>query len=177
MWDSPLSRPNCQPQPIPDQALNSGRVPHISLLRCGPPPSEPWSQPGVANYDLECAGASFAERNNPKRGRIEETHGSKSKTLRPVQVTQKRTCFPFSSKGKADVGNRLKQNAGSNQTPTEWAYYQAAGNQMTSNNFSPGANSLVNDYDADGRLTNDGSKQYVWQADGHLCEVETAANT
>jgi len=75
------------------------------------------------------------------------------------------------------VGNRLKQNAGSNQTPTEWANYQSTGNQMTSNNFSPGANSLVNDYDADGRLTNDGSKQYVWQADGHLCEVETAANT
>ena len=75
------------------------------------------------------------------------------------------------------MGNRLKQNAGSNQTPTEWANYQSTGNQMTSNNFSPGANSLVNDYDADGRLTNDGSKQYVWQADGHLCEVETAANT
>jgi RHS repeat-associated protein len=63
-------------------------------------------------------------------------------------------------------GNRTSQTAGSNQTPTEWATYGSANNRIVTNNL-PGTVT----YDAAGRLTNDGSKGYLWEAQGWLCGI------
>jgi RHS repeat-associated protein len=69
-------------------------------------------------------------------------------------------------------GNRLTQTAVGTQVPTEWANYGAGNNRMTANNFVPGG---IPAPDADGRLLGDGSKSYLWEAQGWLCGVTTAA--